>query len=82
MKEPQAKKLQKLCIDGDLFPLSFHEVVGCCRGTVRSGLELVTEHLVKGCDYPREYKLFAPVLPTRRGGLRVEAPWAHIRASH
>lgn len=54
-----------------------------CRGTVRSGLELVIKHLVKGCGWPREHRLIvytcAPQV-TRRGGARVETPWAYIRA--
>ena len=43
------------------------------------------EHLVKGCVWPREHRHIvcscAPRL-TRRGGPRVEPPWAPIRASH
>lgn len=49
--------------------------VASCRGAVRSGLEVVMEHLVKGhivCTC-------APHM-SRRGGPRVEPPWAHIRA--
>lgn len=33
-----------------------------CRAAVRSGLEGVMEHLVKGCAWPREHKLYEPVL--------------------
>jgi len=56
-----------------------------CRETVMSGLELVIEHLVKGCGRPREHRHIvctcAPHL-TRRSGPRVEPCWSHIRTSH
>ena len=45
-------------------------VINKCRGTVRSGLELVIEHLVKVCGCPWSTgKLFAPVLPTPPEGV-------------
>jgi len=51
-----------------------------CRGTVRTRLELVIEHLVKGCGCPGSTgKLFAPVLSKQQKG--VQPPWTHIRAS-
>ena len=43
-----------------------------CRGTVRSGFQLVIEHVVKGCGYSREHRQIvctcAPCV-ARRGGL-------------
>lgn len=51
------------------------------RGTVRFCLELVTEHLMKGCDWPGEHSqivcTFVPHV-TRRSGV----PWAHIWTGH
>ena len=46
--------------------------------------ELVIEHLVKGCGWPREQgHIVCTCAPhvTRRSGPRVEPSWAHIRAS-
>jgi len=56
-----------------------------CWGTVRSGLELVIELLVKGCSWPREHRQSVGICAfhlTSRGGPRVEPHWALTRASH
>jgi len=46
-------------------------VIGLCKGTVRSGLKPLIEHLVKGCGWPREHRQIvctcAPHLSRRRG---------------
>lgn len=53
----------------------------CYRGTVRSQLELMIGHPVKGCAWPREHRqtdcTCAPHL-TRQDG----APWAQMRANY
>ena len=52
--------------------------------TVRSGLELVMEHLVKRCGWPREHRHIICICALhvlRRSGPRVKPPWAHIRAA-
>lgn len=56
-----------------------------CRETVRLWCELVMEHLVKGCVWPREHgQIVCTCAPhvIRWGGRSVDLPWAHIRASH
>ena len=63
--------------------LSF--VFCCCMATVRSQLELVIEHLVKRCGWPRAHGQFVCIYAPhviRRSRPRMEPPWAHIRASH
>ena len=54
------------------------------RETIRSGLELVIENLVKGCGWPRDHRHIVHTsvfFVTRRDGLRVELPCAHVRAA-
>ena len=54
------------------------------RGTVSLGLELMIEHLVKGCGWPGEHRQIvcscAPQVISRRRP-SVQPLWAHKRAS-
>jgi len=66
--------------------LQFYQNISCkvqCfaswlyRGTIRSGLESVIEHLVKGCGWPREHRqIVCTCIPQiiRRAGPTAESP--------
>lgn len=58
-----------------------------CRGTFRSGLELVMEHLVKGAALAQGAQTHCLQLcppPEPKGWTLecVEPPWAHIKVNH
>lgn len=68
-------------MSGDVLLYLLKLLLRYCRGTVSKQLEVVIEHLGRGCCWQGNMgQLFAAVLS--RWPERLQPPWAHKRASH